>query len=207
MHPALRAVLVIAIVAASAPRATAQTGVKADPDWPCHQIKTPTLSLASVWAGPQLDLNSQSWRNESDVADLAAKMAQRRIPIADVELAIKDFKAKAGPDVDAKVLGSFAAAFEDLSRQRSQIIDGLIRFGRKQRALADRIRAENEAIQKSADQNSDRSPAPGGDSQERLQWDIRVFDERRQTISYVCDAPTLIEQRIGEIARSVQKVL
>jgi hypothetical protein len=203
MH-ARPAVIVIAIVIASAVRATAQAGVKTDPDWPCQQIKTPTLSLASVWAGPKLDLNSQSWRNESDVADLAAKMAQRRVPIADVESAITDLKAKAGPDADAKVLSSFAAAFEDLSQQRSQIIDGLVRFGRKQRALADRIRAENEAVQKSADQNQ---AAPGGDSQERLQWDIRVFDERRQTIGYVCEAPTLIEQRIGEIARSVQKVL
>jgi hypothetical protein len=203
MH-ARPAVIVIAIVIASAVRATAQAGVKTDPDWPCQQIKTPTLSLASVWAGPKLDLNSQSWRNESDVADLAAKMAQRRVPIADVESAITDLKAKAGPDADAKVLSSFAAAFEDLSQQRSQIIDGLVRFGRKQRALADRIRAENEAVQESADQNQ---AAPGGDSQERLQWDIRVFDERRQTIGYVCEAPTLIEQRIGEIARSVQKVL
>ena len=206
MH-ARRAVIVIAIMIASAVRAAAQAGVKTDPDWPCQQIKTPTFSLASVWAGPKLDLNSQSWRNESDVADLAAKMAQRRVPIADVESAITDLKAKAGPDADAKVLSSFAAAFEDLSQQRSQIIDGLVRFGRKQRALAERIRAENEAVQKSADQNHDSQAPPGGDGQERLQWDIRVFDERRQTIGYVCEAPTLIEQRIGEIARSVQKVL
>ena len=134
-------------------------------------------------------------------------MTQRRVPIADVELAITDFKAKAGADANAKVLGAFAAAFGDLSRQRSQIIDGLDRFGRKQRALADRIRAENEAVQNSADQSRDNHAPTGGDSQERLQWDIRVFDERRQTIGYVCEAPTLIEQRIGEIARSVQKVL
>ena len=180
---------------------------KADPDWPCQQIKTPTFSLASVWAGPQLDLNSQSWRDESDVADLKAKMAQRRVPIADVEKAIADFKAKAGADADAKLLRAFAAAFEDLSQQRSQIIDGLDRFGRKQNALADRIRAENEAVQKSSDQKSDGQAPPGADSQEQLQWDIRVFNDRRQTVTYVCEVPTLIEQRIGEIARAVQKAL
>jgi hypothetical protein len=207
MHPALRAVLVTAIVAASAPPAIAQLGAKADPDWPCQQIKTPTFSLASVWAGPELDLKSQSWRDESNVADLEAKMAQRRIPIADVESAIANVKAKAGPDADAKLLSSFAAAFEDLSRQRSQIIDGLDRFGRKQRALADRIRAENEAVQKSADQNRDGQQPAGGDAQERLQWDLRIFDDRRQAIRYACEVPTLIEQRIGQIARSVQKVL
>jgi hypothetical protein len=207
MHTALSAVLAIALAIPLTVQAAAQPRVKTDPDWPCQQIKTPTFSLASVWAGPELDLNSQTWRNESDVADLATKMAQRRIPMADVESAIADFKAKAGPDAEAKLLRAFAAAFEDLSRQRSQIIDGLDRFGRKQKALADRIRAESETGQKLSDQKSSGQAAPGEDSQERLQWDIRIFDDRRQTATYVCEAPTLIEQRIGEIARAVQKAL
>ncbi len=206
MHAALRALLAIAIMAALASRAIAQSSAKADPDWPCHQIKAPTFSLAAIWSGPELDLNSQSWRDESDIADLAAKMTQRRIAIADVELAIADLKAKAGADADAKLLRAFAAAFEDLSQQRSQILDGLERFGRKQRAMADRIRAENEAVQKSAEQNQG-GRTPPGDSQERLRWDIRVFDDRRQTIAYVCETPTLIEQRIGAIARAVQAAL
>jgi hypothetical protein len=207
MQAAARAVLTIAIVALFAPLALAQPRSKIDPDWPCRQVKTPTFSLASVWAGPPLDLNSQNWRNESDVADLEAQMAQRRVPVADVEKAITDFKAKAGPDAQAKLLRAFAAAFEDLSQQRSQVIDGLDRFGRKQNALADRIRAENEAVQKSSDQKSDGQAPPGADSQEKLLWDIRIFNDRRQTASYVCEAPTLIEQRIGEIARAVQKAL
>jgi hypothetical protein len=207
MHSALSAVLAMAIVVPLTLQAAAQSRAMADPDWPCQQIKTPTFSLASVWAGPELDLNSQTWRNEGDVADLSTQMAQRRVPIADVESAIADFKAKAGPNADDKLLRAFGAAFEDLSRQRSQIIDGLDRFGHKQNALADRIRQESEAVQKSSDQKSDGQTPPGADSQERLQWDIRIFDDRRQTVTYVCEAPTLIEQRIGEIARAVQKAL
>ncbi len=207
MHVALRVVLAIAIIAASAPQASAQPGAKADSDWPCPQIKTPTYSLASVWAGPPLDLNSQSWRDESDVADLAAKMSQRRVPIADVEAAIADFKAKAGADAEPKLLRAFAAAFDDLSQQRSQVLAGLERFGRKQRAMADRIRAEAGAVQDSAEQNQNGQSPSGAGSQERLQWDIRVFDDRRKTVQYVCEAPTLIEQRIGAIARAVQSNL
>ncbi len=134
-------------------------------------------------------------------------MAQRRVPIADVETAITDLKAKAGADADTKLLRAFAAAFTDLSQQRSQIVSGLDRIGRKQKALADRIRTENEAVQRSSDQNQDGQTPPGADNQERLLWDLRVFDDRRQTITYVCEAPTLIEQRIGEIARAVQKAL
>ena len=207
LHVALRIVLAVAIVAGSAPRASAQSGVKADPDWPCPQIKTPTFSLASVWAGPQLDLNSQTWRDEADIADLAAKMSQRRVPIADVEAAIADLKAKAGADADAKLLRAFAAGFEDLSEQRSQILAGLERFARKQRAMADRIRDEAETLQRSADQNQSGQAQSGADSQERLQWDMRVFDDRRKLASYVCDTPTLIEQRIGAITRAVQNAL
>jgi hypothetical protein len=207
MHLAARAVLAIAIVTLFAPPATAQFKGKMDPDWPCQQIKTPTFSLASVWAGPQIDLDSQDWRNESDVADLKAQMAQRRVPIADVEAAITGLKAKAGSDANAKLLRAFAAAFTDLSQQRSQIIDGLDRMGRRQKALADRIRAENEAEQKSSDHNHDAQTPPGADTQERLLWDLRVFNDRRQTVAYVCEAPTLIEQRIGEIARAVQQAL
>jgi hypothetical protein len=207
MHAAVRAALAIAIMAPLAPQALAQPRAKIDPDWPCQQIKTPTFSLASVWAGPPLDLDSQSWRDDADVADLKAKMAQRRVPIADVESAIADFKAKAGSDADAKLLRAFAAAFDELAQQRSQVIDGLDRFGHKQNALADRIRAENETVQKSSDQKSDSPAPPNADSQDKLLWDIRVYSDRRQTASYVCEVPTLIEQRIGELARAVQKAL
>jgi hypothetical protein len=205
MQAAVRGFLAIVIVVLFASQAVAQSRAKADPDWPCQQIKTPTFSLAAVWVGPPLDLNSQSWRDQSDVADLKAQMAQRRVPIADVEKAIAEFKTKAGPDAEAKLLRAFAAAFEDLSQQRSQIIEGLDRFGRKQNALADRIRAENE-VQPSSDQKSD-APPPGASSQDKLLWDIRIYNDRRQTAAYVCEAPTLIEQRIGEIARAVQKAL
>lgn len=207
MHGSIRAGLAIAMVALLAPPAVAQPRAKRDPDWPCEQIKTPTFSLAAVWAGPELDLASQSWRNEPDVAELKAQMAQRRVPIAEVEKAIADFKAKAGPDADAKLLRAFAAAFEDLSQQRSEVIDGLDRFGRRQRALADRIRTENEAVEKASDQKTDSAAAPGADSQDKLLWDIRIYNDRRQTASYVCEVPTLIEQRIGAIARAVQNAL
>jgi hypothetical protein len=206
MQTALPAVLAIALAAAWAQPTIAQPA-KADPNWPCPQIKTPTFSLASIWAGPQLDLNSQSWRDEKDVADLAAKMSRRRVPIADVESAIVDFKKEAGADADAKLLRAFAAAFEDLSQQRSQILAGLDRFGRKQHALSDRIRAESAAVPKPGDQNQGGQPPSGADSQQRLQWDTRIFDDRRQLVSYVCETPTLIEQRIGAIARAVQNAL
>jgi hypothetical protein len=207
MHAALRAILAIPTLAALAPLAFAQPAVLADPDWPCHQIKVTTFPLAGIWSGPELDLNSENWRNESDIADLTAKMVQRRVPTSDLESAIVDFKAKAGEDPDAKLLHAFAAAFEELSQQRSQILDGLERFGRKQRAMADRIRVESEAIPKPADENRAGQTPPSLDSQRQLEWDIRIFDDRRRMVPYMCEAPELIERRIGVVARAVQEAL
>jgi hypothetical protein len=43
--------------------------------------------------------------------------------------------------------------------------------------------------------------------QKRLDWDLRVFNDRRQTIAYVCETPAEIERRIGEIARAVHEAL
>jgi hypothetical protein len=207
MKFASHAVLLLAVLIVVSSQALAQGRGKTDPDWPCNQIKTPTFSLAAVWSGPELDLKSETWRGDSDIADLTAKMMQRRVPVADVEAAIAGFKAKAGPDADAKLLRAFAAGFQDLTQQRAQIIDGLERFGHKQRAMADRIRAESQTAQSAADEKKDAQAQPGPDSAEKLQWDMRVFDDRRQTIRYVCDTPTLIEQRIGAIARAVQQAL
>ena len=207
MHAARRVVLVIAIMTASAARAIAQPGVKADPDWPCQQIKTPTLSLASVWAGPELDLNSQSWRNESDIADLATKMTQRRIPIADVESAIADFKAKAGPDADAKVLSSFAAAFEDLSQQRSQIIDGLVRLAASS-ALWPSVSARRTRRFKNLRTRAVMATRRPAATVKSGCNGTSVFSTNAVRPSVMsARRRLLIEQRIGEIARSVQKAL
>jgi hypothetical protein len=191
----------------ASPQAFAQGRPKADPDWPCHQVKTPTFSLASVWSGPDVDLNSQAWRNDPELVDLATKMSQRRVPIEEVEKAVSAFKTKEGADAKAKLLEAFGAAFQDLTQQRSQILSGLERFGRKQRELADRIRAENEAAQNAADANAKPDGQVDDAARQKLEWDLRVFDDRRRTVAYVCESPTLIEQRLGAIARAVQQAL
>ncbi len=206
MSPAFRIIAAIAFASVISP-AIAGGPPNKDPDWPCQQLKVMDFPLASVWAGPELDLNAQAWRNESDVADLAAKMSQRRVPVEEVELAIAAFKAKEGPEAKDKLLRAFAAAFGDLTQQRSRVLEGLERFGRRQREMGDRIRTENEALRKAVDANHGQPGADDAALQQKLDWDVRVFSDRQQTVSYVCEAPSDIEHRIGVIARAVQQAL
>ncbi len=110
---------------------------------------------------------------------------------------VAKFLRSSGPDAKAKLKTAFAAAFDELTRQRSEIIAGLDRFGRKQREMAAHIRAENETAHSAAAPGV----APDDAGLQRLQWDLRVYDERRRTISYVCETPQAIEARIGAIVK------
>jgi len=43
--------------------------------------------------------------------------------------------------------------------------------------------------------------------EERLLWDTRVFDERLQSLSYVCESPVLLEQRLFALSRHIMNHL
>ena len=40
-----------------------------------------------------------------------------------------------------------------------------------------------------------------------VEWSTRIFEDRRKTIRYVCEVPTIIEQRVFTLARAIQKAL
>jgi hypothetical protein len=203
MKVAFRVAALISVSILLTGSAEAQQRRAADPDWPCFQIKTPNYSLAAVWDGPPIDLESEAWRDDPEVVDLAEKMADRRTPVSDVEAAIAAF-AKSGAEARKKLPIAFGAAFQSLTSQRSQIIDGLDRFGRRQRELADQIRSENETAQSSANATPDGAQYA---ALQKLQWDMRLFEERRREVSYACESTTTIEQRIGALARAVRATM
>ena len=176
---------------------------KGDPDWPCQQSKVESFPLASVWDGPPLDLDASGWRDDPATATQAAQMSQRRVPIADVETAVDKLLAAEPSAARDKLKQAFAAAFVDLSRQRADILAGLDRYGRKMHEMAERIRAENETAHK------DETPGVATDDAalQKLQWDLRIYDDRRRTVHYVCEAPQAIEGRIGALVKLVRAAL
>jgi len=190
------------IVTALSPLAQAAGRAPADPDWPCQQPKVAGFPLASVWDGPPIDLAATN-TDDPEIADLAAQMSRRRVPIADVRAAVAKLAASGAPDAKDKIKRAFAIAFNNLVRQRSEIVDGLDRFGRKQREMAERIRAENETAHKAETPGLATNDA----ALQKLQWDLRVYDDRRLTISYVCESPQAIEARIGDIVKILRPVL
>ena len=66
---------------------------------------------------------------------------------------------------------------------------------------------------RSGDPDADAGKAAGSDANEiasrtdRLTWETRIFDERVKSLTYVCEVPTLIEQRLYALARTIAEVI
>jgi hypothetical protein len=188
------------------PAGRAQPGAgHPNPDWPCRQILVGRLSVAAVWAGPSIE--GIAWRNEEPIADIVAKLAARRTPVEDAERTIEDFARSQGADKTKKLIAVFAGLFETLNDERTQVIEGLLRFGAKQKELADKIRAENALAREGPGKKPDTSEQDAKTVAQDLEWDLRVFDERHQSLTYVCETPTLIEQRLFALAKVIQRNL
>ncbi len=171
-------------------------------DWPCQQILVPRISAAAVWSGPPID--NVTWRSDPAVAALAAKLAARRTPLEEAEHLVAEFAQAQGANRSNKLTAVFAGVFETLNEERTQLIEGLLRFGAKQRELAQTIRAESQASQTStAPAAANREDQAGEAAAQKLQLDMRLFDERRQSLAFVCETPTLIEQRLFALARMI----
>jgi hypothetical protein len=197
--------LAVTLEAASAVAAEPKSD-SSERNWPCHQILVGRVSLAAVWSGPSIE--GLAWRNDQAVADIVARLAARRTPLEDAERAVEDFARSQGASKTKKLVAVFAGLFETLNDERTQVIDGLLRFGARQKELAGRIRAENALPREGSGKESPHASKQDAETVARdLEWDLRVFDERQQSLTFVCETPALIEQRLFALARVIQRSL
>jgi hypothetical protein len=174
-------------------------------DWPCRQIKVPELSLAAIWSGPPIEVAQQRWRDDADVGDLAARLAARRTPMEVAEKLVAEFAQAAGDKREERLTLLFAALYDRLGSERAQVVAGLERFGRTQKDSAERLRRETEELRRAQDSHAEIDRLQ--QLSQQLQWDLRVFDERQKSLSFVCESPALIEQRLGALARAIQSLM
>jgi hypothetical protein len=175
-----------------------------DPDWPCQQIKVPRLSLAAIWSGAPLDPQQNDWRQDQQAVDLVHDVAQRRVPIEQARDRIHAFAQQAGEKRQPKLLDLLAGLFSVLDDERSAVMAGLDRFGLRQKELAAAIREDNEKLR-----TLQASPSTEASEVDRMMqqvtWDAEIFRDRRQALSYACDVPGKIEQRLFALAKIIQQ--
>ncbi|MFL5282541.1 MAG: hypothetical protein ACJ8AW_16525 [Rhodopila sp.] len=174
-----------------------------DPDWPCQQVKVGELSVGAFWNGPAIDPASANWQQDEDVAALVGALTQRRLPVEAAVQRIDSFAKAAGSNKDRRLPLLFAGIFDVLNRERAKVLDGLDRFGHRQKELADGIRQEGEALRAAQDANPP-DEAKIRDLTQRLQWDQQFFETRQQSLRFACDLPQTIEQRLYGLAQAIQ---
>ena len=140
------------------------------------------------------------------MVDLVQELAQRRVPIEQAQDKIRALVAQAGKDKQPKLLELLVGLFSVLNDERSTVIAGLDRFGARQKELASELRDDNERLRvMQADPAAKASDVE--QMAQRVAWEARVFQDRRQALSYACDVPGKIEQRLFALARIIREAV
>lgn len=189
----MKRVLAVLVVLAGA------AGAQEDPSWPCIQRKQPHLSVGQLWHGPPADDAVTTLARRADIAALALVLEQRRLSLEEAEAQIAAFASQADA---AELTALFLATFDRIDAYRSQIITGIARYAEKQIALTAQIearRVEMARLEAEAEPDFDKIDA----EEEMLDWDTRIFTDRQQQLTYVCETPVLLEQRAFALAKAI----
>jgi len=196
--------LAMAALALAVSAAAARAADPRYPNWPCAQAKVPEISLAAVWAGPELGDAETKWKDDAKISALVAKLAARKTPLDEAEKSVKEFLAGSAADKSANAKLLFAGLFDTLNAQRSQVMSGLERVSRKQREAADKIREETIQLQSLQDATP-RDETKVDAMSNQLVWETRIFEDRRKVVRFVCEVPTTIDQRLFALGRVIQQ--
>jgi hypothetical protein len=178
-----------------------------DPDWPCIQRKVPELSFGQIWNGPELPAAAKGWSKDKDISTLVEELAARRIPVEEAQKEIRDFASglPAGEE-KGRLAMLVQGLFDHMNAERSEVISGIGRYARKQLELAGRLRKEaSELDALRTDAGADANDVAA--RTDRLTWETRIFEERVQSLTYVCEVPTLIEQRLYALAKAIAEAM
>ena len=163
-----------------------------------------------MWSGPIIpEADMKDWRSDGDVAVLAPALAVRRTSEDEARQLIADFAETHGDDSGAKLPRLFAGVFTLIDRERTQIMSGIGRYARTQTTLTAGIEnSQNTLTDLLSIQN------PDFDTQDRIEeledkiaWDTRIYKDRQQSLSYVCETPVILERRAFFIARAIMEHL
>jgi hypothetical protein len=178
-----------------------------DPDWPCVQRKVPSLSIGQVWSGPQLPQAARGWEKDSEISALVEEVSARRMPLEEAQKKIGDFAVTLSPDTAKARLEMLAQGlFDHMDAERSHVMAGISRYAHKQVAMADELRRQRSALD-ALMAKADADPDDVERQTDQLHFATRIYDERAQSLSSVCEVPTIIEQRLYQLAKSVQQAM
>ena len=174
-----------------------------NPNWPCIQRQVPELSIGQIWTGRQLPPEAADWSRDDAISRLVEDLAARRLPLPQAQAQVIAYRT--GLPDDRKWQRSamlVQGLFDKMNSERSQVMFGIARYAQRQREMATRLRQEASAI----DALRAKPDASGNElalRSERLTFQTRIYQERVESLTFVCEVPTLIEQRLYALVKTL----
>lgn len=173
--------------------------------WPCIQRKVPKLTAGAFWTGSPIDVTAD-WRANNEIARLVTELVSRRTPIERAEELIQDYAAEQKENRAENLKLLFTGVFNEINVLRSEIMSGIERFMKNQQTKTNQLIAARTELQTLA--NKQEKTADDlerlGQLQATVQWLQRIYDDREGSLTYVCETPVLLEQRLFALARAIQ---
>jgi hypothetical protein len=195
--------IVVALLLPAADAGAANT----DPDWPCIQRKVPQLSLGQVWNGPELPEAAKDWAKDSGVSALVDEAAARRVTLDDAKQKIRDFATALPADQrQLRMAMLVQGLFDHMSGERSHVMSGIARYAHTQIEMAAQLRKVSSDVD-ALRAKPDADPDDVERRTDQLTFATRIYQERVQSLTYVCDVPTIIEQRLYQLNKTISETL
>jgi hypothetical protein len=172
------------------------------PDWPCVQAKVPEISVVAVWDGPPIEPVAAASQATPEIRDLVARLAARRTPMEEAQKRIGQFLTGDAASRTEKGKLLFVGLFETLNGERGAVMNGLERLARSEKELAEQIRSDTSAMHELQDSASPEQ-AKIDEVASRIEWNLRIFEDRRKSIRYACEVPVIIEKRLFGLSRAI----
>lgn len=193
---------VVALALAASPAGAAGRGDPSDPNWPCVQRKVAHLDLGQVWSGASIDPDALEWEKDPDVPALVAYLSQRRVTLDEADSAVKTFADAAADRRNERLALLFAGLYERMNLERKDVMNGIDRFATKQRKMADGLKARNTELETMRTDGKTEFDVLQAKTDE-IMLENRIFDERQRSLTYVCEVPVLIEQRLFHLGKTI----
>ena len=183
-------------------------GFQEDKNWPCVQAKVKQLNPGQMWRGKPFNYSNSDWQSNAEAKTLALAILPRRIPLEKTGEEISAFAKKHNDDLQPQLQHTFLALLDETNRIRTEILGGIERFAKRQKALVVRITDNRHKLNQLEEKDQNGTLTKEEDKEmarleQALEWDQRIHEEREQSLEYVCEAPVILEQRLFALSKQI----
>jgi hypothetical protein len=190
------------VLALAIPTAAALADEAADPNWPCQQRLVPKISAAQLCAG-ELPPENAALTAPPELSELGRSVMSQSISDDQAAKLLTDFKAhlKNAKKFKQEAPTVFLAALFEANYQRTREISGIKKFTEGQFALSKKLAEDVGELDKLTQGQPAKEGTPAMDVENRVHLEQKVFEDREKEVPYLCEAPSIGEQRLGLVAR------